>query len=479
MWTTICRKRVPSCLKIVLRNNSTISIALDKIKETQPTIQATSKNIEILKTPTQFYSTLLDNIRKAEKRIFLSSLYVGHDEYELLQAIEAALRNKPNLRVNFQLDYFRSTRPGPDSTALALVPLLKRFPDRVQAHLYRSPTLKGLMAKIVPRRFDEGWGTWHAKVYGFDDDVVISGANLNRSYFVNRQDRYLVFKKNKRLANYCSDFLRIFSKHSYELKPSPDNLGYLLEWTPEMVPYGAFPTHLKKDIEEFQAENRQRLLAEEQDTKSDVQLVPMIQSGPLHVREEETALYRLFGALKASPTAMIDLTSGYFSLYKLYHPQVFDSRCRWRILAASPKANGFYGSKGISGRIPHGYTILESQFWNGVKGAGKEQQVELREWERPEWTYHAKGIWIRPSIGQNPVVTVFGSTNLNSRSANLDTELSFIMHTTSEELQQNLDEEAVNIWQNSEVVDENTWKKPERSPSWTTHIITALVRNML
>jgi CDP-diacylglycerol--glycerol-3-phosphate 3-phosphatidyltransferase len=31
------------------------------------------------------------------------------------------------------------------------------------------------MAKIVPRRFDEGWGTWHAKVYGFDDDVIISG----------------------------------------------------------------------------------------------------------------------------------------------------------------------------------------------------------------------------------------------------------------------------------------------------------------
>jgi hypothetical protein len=31
------------------------------------------------------------------------------------------------------------------------------------------------MEKIVPRRFDEGWGTWHAKVYGADNEVIISG----------------------------------------------------------------------------------------------------------------------------------------------------------------------------------------------------------------------------------------------------------------------------------------------------------------
>jgi CDP-diacylglycerol--glycerol-3-phosphate 3-phosphatidyltransferase len=31
------------------------------------------------------------------------------------------------------------------------------------------------MEKIVPERFDEGWGTWHAKWYGVDDEVIISG----------------------------------------------------------------------------------------------------------------------------------------------------------------------------------------------------------------------------------------------------------------------------------------------------------------
>lgn len=31
------------------------------------------------------------------------------------------------------------------------------------------------MEKVVPRRFDEGWGTWHAKIYAVDEEVVITG----------------------------------------------------------------------------------------------------------------------------------------------------------------------------------------------------------------------------------------------------------------------------------------------------------------
>ena len=39
------------------------------------------------------------------------------------------------------------------------------------------------------------------------------------------------------------------------------------------------------------------------------------------------------------------------------------------------------------------------------------------------------------------MLTLFGSTNLNSRSANLDTELSFVLATTSPSLRQRLAEE--------------------------------------
>lgn len=87
----------------------------------------------------------------------------------------ASLRSKPGLQVRLHLDLNRSTRPGSKSTARLLVPLLREFPDRVHVSLFRSPKLKGLLAQIIPPRFNEGWGTWHPKIYGVDDEVMLSG----------------------------------------------------------------------------------------------------------------------------------------------------------------------------------------------------------------------------------------------------------------------------------------------------------------
>ena len=61
------------------------------------------------------------------------------------------------------------------------------------------------------------------------------------------------------------------------------------------------------------------------------------------------------------------------------------------------QANGFYGSGGISGLIPEGYTYLEQLFMRAVRAAGRtwgkssSEGVQLHEWERQGWTYHAKG----------------------------------------------------------------------------------------
>lgn len=51
------------------------------------------------------------------------------------------------------------------------------------------------------------------------------------------------------------------------------------------------------------------------------------------------------------------------------------------------------------------------------------------------------GIWWRPTPSAHPLLTLFGSTNLNSRSANLDTELSFMLVTNSPALRARLAEE--------------------------------------
>ena len=97
--------------------------------------------------------------------------------YILLQfsALHSALSQNLNLQLTLQLDERRTTRPGKGSPVLPLISLLRSFPDRVQIGLYRAPTLKGILRIIVPRRFNEGWGTWHVKCYGADNDVILSG----------------------------------------------------------------------------------------------------------------------------------------------------------------------------------------------------------------------------------------------------------------------------------------------------------------
>lgn len=101
-----------------------------------------------------------------------------------MDALSESLERNPGLQLDVQLDLNRCTRPGQSSTAHLLLPLLQAHPERVTVHLFRSPHLRGILANIVPPRFNEGWGTWHAKIYGADDEVIISGYVPNSFLFL-------------------------------------------------------------------------------------------------------------------------------------------------------------------------------------------------------------------------------------------------------------------------------------------------------
>ena len=118
----------------------------------------------------------------------------------------------------------------------------------------------------------------------------------------------------------------------------------------------------------------------------------------------------------------VDLTSGYFGLSGLYKSLILSdvlhkerpghAPVSFRLVAAAPESNGFFGSKGISRRIPAAYTQLEKEFWDEVVQRNLHiplfenfsedtlfadesekfvPRVELREWRKYGWTYHEKG----------------------------------------------------------------------------------------
>jgi CDP-diacylglycerol--glycerol-3-phosphate 3-phosphatidyltransferase len=87
-----------------------------------------------------------------------------------------AMVKNPSLQVSILIDALRGTREAPnDCAASLLVPLIERFGDRVDVRMYHTPNLRGIKKLLVPQRFNEGWGLQHIKLYGMDDEIILSG----------------------------------------------------------------------------------------------------------------------------------------------------------------------------------------------------------------------------------------------------------------------------------------------------------------
>ena len=88
---------------------------------------------------------------------------------------------------------------------------------------------------------------------------------------------------------------------------------------------------------------------------------PVMQAGALQLREEEAALGRVFEAVKTASqpgdseeekqkeveNIRVDLTSGYFGLYKAYKKAVVNSPAPFQVIAASPKVRFTFQVQGL------------------------------------------------------------------------------------------------------------------------------------
>jgi CDP-diacylglycerol---glycerol-3-phosphate 3-phosphatidyltransferase len=79
--------------------------------------------------------------------------------------------------VSILTDALRGTRETPEpSCASLLAPLIAEFGERrVEIRMFHTPNLTGIRKAIIPRRINEGWGLQHMKLYGIDDELILSG----------------------------------------------------------------------------------------------------------------------------------------------------------------------------------------------------------------------------------------------------------------------------------------------------------------
>jgi CDP-diacylglycerol--glycerol-3-phosphate 3-phosphatidyltransferase len=78
-----------------MSTHSTSNPAIDdltrKLDTLAPRFELETGEIQVLTTPEEFYATLRKKILSAKKRVFLSSLYIGKEEKELVPILIAFL----------------------------------------------------------------------------------------------------------------------------------------------------------------------------------------------------------------------------------------------------------------------------------------------------------------------------------------------------------------------------------------------------
>jgi CDP-diacylglycerol--glycerol-3-phosphate 3-phosphatidyltransferase len=426
-------------------------------------------------------------------------LYIGKTEHEFISTIRDALARNPNLRVSFLTDSLRGTRETPDpSSASLLTPLISEFgPERVEVRMYHTPNLTGLRKKYIPKRINEGWGLQHMKLYGVDDEIIMSGANLSSDYFSNRQDRYHLFH-SKELTDYFAKIHSGVASLSFDLQPSdaPGAGGYTMSW-PSTNPAPS-PLDSPSKYRDAASKHLSHLLTPSNSPKavtggqSTTTIYPILSLVPLLPTSTELpALTTILQSLARPPfhNSTWTFTAGYFNMTPSFRRLLLSTRpASGTVLTAHPHANGFYGSKGVSGMLPAAYTHLAKMFLKKVKTDGLSDSIVLREWkkgmvgEEGGWTYHAKGLWVtfpaskEAGATDDPSLTVIGSSNYTKRSYELDLEANVVIATSDPGLRKRLGEEVKWLGEHAKAVDEGEFEKPERRVGMSVRLSMWLVR---
>ena len=386
-----------------IRHHGTVAKFQNFVRSVSNEIPVDANKIKIITSPANFYQTLLQKIGSAQRTIFLSTLYIGKTEISLVKAIEQSLEKHPHLQVAILVDALRGTREHPSGFCSIdlFLPLLRRYsPDRVKLHAYHTPNLHGALKLVLPKRINEGWGLQHMKLYSFDDEIILSGANLSSDYFTNRQDRYIMFQ-SEQLVSWYRLLFNVVERLSYAIslkEPTTFSLIWKHKSTPEPTKSPkAFIKHAQNELLPLLHVNR----TEQKQTTNQTVVYPLVQLSSLIPSENSTEHQVNCAMLDLLSDPMLGakwvFTAGYFNPAPPYASRLLlsDPTNKGTLITAHPQANGFFGSAGISGALPAAYTLLASSFLRKCRASGVN--IDLREWQNgvvgqpARWTYHAKG----------------------------------------------------------------------------------------
>ena len=151
-----------------------------------PFLPLQAEQVEFLFSPLEFKAQIIELIRQAKKRIYMTALYWQKDEagQEILNEIYRVEEDHPELDVKILVDWHRGQRNllGAEKSATNADWYCEQ---RQTYQLSDEPN----MFFGVPINTREVFGVLHIKGFIFDDTVLYSGASINNVY-LQQQDKY-------------------------------------------------------------------------------------------------------------------------------------------------------------------------------------------------------------------------------------------------------------------------------------------------
>ncbi|VIO98050.1 Phospholipase D. Active site motif family protein [Brugia malayi] len=458
---------------------------LEWLPQNAPYVEVDPEKIKLIKTPTEFYEKLLCLIREAKERIIISTLYFGNGSYEkaLVDELEKALAINPSLKMNILVDCLRGTRGTTENNSVVLlkrygciVPFLyrnfKRLTPRASVYLFHTPCLRGLKKMVLPEKVNEVIGLQHMKLLVFDNHIIFTGANLSDIYFTNRLDRYIVIENCPQLANFIDSLVEAVGSCSFMLNTQgTTSLAKRCDIHPFKGSHEAYKSMMyDRVMSTLNAFSKECDLGNRFSTGT--RIYPLLQMGIVSINQEFKFLKKLLSI--QNHQLSLTISSGYFNFTDTYIDLISNQNCfEMDVIYASPQANGFYQASGLFGFIPLMYVHISHLFYK-IMGS----TIRMFEYNRPGWTYHAKGLWI-DSKQSSLSATIIGSSNFGHRSVHRDLEAQFLITTCSEKLKRGLQEERSRILDYTTKVDAATFLQRDHFvPFWIRLISRANAINV-
>ena len=392
-------------------------------------------SVKVLETPLDFHGHICETIKNAHHQVCLASLYLGTgskpEEALLLQCLGQCRLKGVATRI--LMDANRGTRPvgKPPNQTSAAHAVHEALQDRV--HLYQ--TLKKPLASL-PTPLNEAVGVFHLKSYITDDSLMLSGANLSQEYFTDRQDRYVVFEKERELAEFYRELVEILSLNA---QTYPFEETQQKRYPEEMV--DALSRLFQPT--DYNVDSDDGVVAYSIPTFAHPGLsLPF----PTDTQQLATLL-----TTTAEEGLTIKLASAYLNPTRPFL-KLLAAQTDCTLLTASPQSHGFAPKPGVKRTgdfVPKFFAHQSRQL---------SEKFHLLCYNRPGWTFHAKGVWVLSREG-NLVAAVVGSGNYGYRSEKRDVESNLVLIFPNET--SSIQEELLQEWKRlCEHAEEPTFREP-------------------